>query len=90
MDDGKTERSLLIVYLTTWCSDCQRVTAYLTAHAIHFTAINIDQDRAGDQFVRETNHGFRSVPTIVFPDNSILVEPSLNVLAEKLAALKTV
>lgn len=34
--------------------------------------------------VERLNHGRRSVPTIVFPDGSILVEPSDTQLADKL------
>jgi len=37
-----------------------------------------------EKFVKETNKGFRSVPTIIFPDGSILVEPSTSMLAKKL------
>lgn len=35
-------------------------------------------------FVEQTNKGMRSIPTIVFPDGSVLVEPSNAELAEKL------
>jgi thioredoxin reductase (NADPH) len=34
--------------------------------------------------VESINHGMRSIPTILFPDGSILVEPSTTQLAEKL------
>jgi mycoredoxin len=30
------------------------------------------------------NNGYRSVPTIIFPDGSMLVEPSLKELGEKI------
>lgn len=73
------------VYVTRWCFDCRRVTNYLSTKQIPHETINIDQDPNGDAFVRQTNKGFRSVPTIVFPDGSILVEPSIEALANKLA-----
>jgi hypothetical protein len=38
--------------------------------------VDIDKDEVGEEFVLSTNHGMRSVPTIVFEDGSILVEPS--------------
>lgn len=78
----------LTVYLTRFCGDCYRITSYLSKKGIPFESINIDQDPQGDQFVRQTNHGFRSVPTIIFPDGSILVEPSIATLTEKLAAFE--
>ena len=37
-----------------------------------------------EKFVLEVNQGMRSVPTIIFPDGSILVEPSNHEIAEKL------
>ena len=37
----------------------------------------------GVEIVMEANGGRRSVPTILFPDDSILVEPSNQELAEK-------
>jgi mycoredoxin len=39
-------------------------------------------------YVQEVNGGYRSVPTIVFPDGSVLVEPSNARLEEKLAGMK--
>jgi glutaredoxin len=46
--------------------------------------VDIDQDPEGREYVMKVNDGSRSVPTIVFPDGSILVEPSNAELAEKL------
>ncbi len=66
----------IIVYGTWWCGDCSRVRRYFDRHQIDYTWIDIDKDRTGEAFVLDTNHGMRSVPTIVFPDGSILVEPS--------------
>jgi glutaredoxin-like protein len=74
----------IIVYGTTWCGDCRRARRFLQNHQIDYEWINIDQDREAEAYVREVNHGNRSVPTIVFPDGSILVEPSNLQLAKKL------
>ncbi|NTU56783.1 MAG: NrdH-redoxin, partial [Anaerolineales bacterium] len=45
--------------------------------------VNVDNDARGADFVKEVNRGSRSVPTIVFPDGSIMVEPSNLQLEEK-------
>ena len=37
--------------------------------------------------VREINHGYESVPTLVFPDDSTLTEPSAGDLKSKLESL---
>jgi mycoredoxin len=38
--------------------------------------VDIDKDVQGEKFVLITNHGMRSVPTILFEDGSILTEPT--------------
>ena len=39
------------------------------------------------RFVEQVNNGNRSVPTIVFPDGSILVEPTVQQLKDKLGVV---
>lgn len=53
-----------------------------------YTFINIDRDKDAEKFVLTTNRGMRRVPTIVFEDGTILVEPSDKELAKKLGAIK--
>ncbi len=74
----------IIVYGTTWCYDTFRAKKILDKNNIPYTWIDIDKDMVGRKFVEETNNGYRSVPTIVFPDGSILVEPSNDELSAKL------
>jgi len=74
----------IVMYGTKWCSDCFRAKAFLTRHHIGFTWVDIDADKAGEAYVRQTNRGNRSVPTILFPDGSTLVEPDDAELAKKL------
>jgi len=38
--------------------------------------MDINIDESGEEFVLSTNKGMRSVPTILFEDGSILVEPT--------------
>jgi glutaredoxin-like protein len=76
--------SKITIYGTNWCGDCLRVRRFLDQKAILYNFINIDADKSGEQFVISTNRGMRSVPTIVFDDRSILVEPSTATLARKL------
>lgn len=76
-------KAQLIVYGTNWCGDCRRTQRYLQDNQVSYKFINIDQDKKGEQFVLSTNRGMRSVPTIVFPDGSILVEPTNGQLAAK-------
>ncbi len=74
----------IVMYGTNWCRDCFRSRNFLRKHDIAFTWVNIDKDKEGERYVREVNGGKRIVPTIVFQDGSILVEPSNEELGEKL------
>lgn len=74
----------IIIYATAWCFDCIRSRNFLRKHAVAFTWIDIDKDQEGARYVVEVNKGMRSVPTIVFEDGSILVEPTNAELGEKL------
>jgi mycoredoxin len=75
------------IYGTTWCGTSRRVVRTLDEYQIDYDFIDIDQDPEGEKLVIETNNGFRSVPTIFFPDGSILVEPRNQVLIDKLDSL---
>jgi glutaredoxin-like protein len=88
MEDNSMGETLsqgeIVVYATRWCFDCKRSEKFLNKNRIDFRKVDIDQDQEGREFVMKVNDGSRSVPTIVFPDGSILVEPSNDELAEKL------
>ena len=81
---SETTSSSITVYLTAWCPDCQRARAYLDRQKISYVSVDIDQNPEAMALVKKINRGNRSVPTIVFPDGSILVEPSEAQLAQKL------
>jgi mycoredoxin len=74
----------IIFYGTTWCGGTRRARRILEEQQIAFQWIDIDQDMEARKRVEEINHGYRSVPTILFPDGSILVEPSDDELREKI------
>lgn len=77
----------LIVYGTRWCGDTFKARKILDKADVDYKYIDINQDTEGARFVKEINHGNRSVPTIVFPDKNILVEPSKDELIGKLKRL---
>jgi mycoredoxin len=80
-----TDSSTIICYGTDWCFDCRRARKFFDEHKIPYQWVNIDRDPQAEAFVKKVNNGYRSVPTIVWPDGSILVEPSRRELASKLA-----
>ena len=78
-----TQLSILI-YGANWCGDCRRARRFLERHQIPFEWIDIELNKEAERIVKETNHGMRSIPTIIFGDGTILVEPSNAELARKL------
>ena len=77
-----------MVYGTAWCGDCRRALRVLDQHQTRYHYVDIEIDDVARNYVEQINQGYRSVPTILFPDGSVLVEPSSALLAQKLGLLK--
>ena len=58
----------------------------LDSQQIAYEYIDIDLAPEAAELVQRINGGFRSVPTILFPDGRVLVEPTRIELEEALAA----
>ena len=84
LEEKSMSEEKIVIYGADWCSDCRRAKRFFQEHNIGFQWVNIEMDKNGEQYVLKLNKGMRSVPTIVFSDGSILVEPSNRQLAEKL------
>ena len=81
------DNSKIKFYATQWCGDCRRAFFYFKRKGIPIDYIDIDESPDGETFVKSVNNGNRSVPTIIFPDGSMLVEPSTQAIEEKLSNL---
>ncbi len=66
----------ITVFGAPWCPDCRGSKQFLGEQRIPFVWVDIDQDEEGRTRVQEVNGGKQIIPTIVFEDGSILVEPS--------------
>jgi mycoredoxin len=73
-----------VVYTKSWCPDCRRARRVIMDFKHPFFEIDISGDDQAREFIRQINHGNESVPTIIFPDGTILVEPKNAALVEKL------
>ncbi len=78
-----TEQHTIKMYATTWCGDCRMAKRWFDAHGIPYEYTDIERDARAAAEVLRINRGLRSVPTIVFPDGSVLVEPSARELAAR-------
>ena len=77
---------VITVYGTPWCGDCKRALRVLEQHQANYHYVDIEIDDRARTYVEQVNRGYQSVPTIVFSDGSVLVEPSSAALAQKLGA----
>lgn len=76
------------LYGTPWCGHSAWVRRVLEQAGIPYQWIDISQDPAAAAWVESINAGQQRVPTILFPDGEILVEPSPPALNAKLAGLR--
>jgi mycoredoxin len=80
MSDGEQG---ILVYGAMWCPDTVRSRKFLDENGIAYQWFDIDHNQEAKEFVRKTNNGHVVVPTIIFPDGTILKEPSDEELGEK-------
>ena len=75
--------SQITLYTTNWCPDCRRAKFFFKRKEIPFLEVDVDQDLQAAEFIKGLNNGNRSVPTILFPDGTMMVEPSKEELEAK-------
>ncbi|MEI6887169.1 MAG: glutaredoxin domain-containing protein [bacterium] len=73
----------IVFYGASWCPDCIRSRKVLDDNKIQYEYIDIDLVDGAPEKVALINKGMKSIPTILFPDGSKLVEPSNKELMDK-------
>ena len=73
----------IVIYVTEWCPDCRRAKFFFKRKNVDVVEVDVNADKKAEKFVKELNNGNRSVPTIIFPNGSMMVEPSTQELEEK-------
>lgn len=82
------EQSEITVYGANWCGDCRRSKKFMDDNGVGYHWVDIENDPAAIDLVLKLNGGKRIIPTIVFEDGSILIEPTNSELAKKLGVGK--
>jgi glutaredoxin len=72
------------VYGQSTCADCHRAKRLLDEHGLAYDWFDIETDPESLAHMMRLQDGGQTTPTIVFPDGSILLEPSNPELAAKL------
>ena len=87
----KLTRMTITMYGADWCGDCRRAEKFFVDNNIDFQKIDLELDE-NEHFVESEvlrrNNGKKSIPMIVFDDDSHLTEPTNAQLAEKLGLHK--
>jgi mycoredoxin len=81
-----TAPTQIVMYTTEYCSDCVRAKRFFELNNIPHLKVGLEGNVDAIEFVMKVNNGYRSVPTIVFPDGSILVEPNWEELKSKFSS----
>ena len=77
----------LIMYTTPWCGYCRNLKKQLARDGIEMAEVDIEQDQAAAEFVMSVNGGNQTVPTVVLPEGTTLVNPTAAQVRERLAAV---
>jgi mycoredoxin len=77
------------MYTTQWCAFCKRLKSQLARDGITMTEVDIERDPAAADYVMSVNGGNQTVPTLVFADGSVMVNPSAAQVKKRMAELAT-
>ncbi len=83
-NDQSKPTDQIIVYGAPWCPDCKRAKKFLYEQRITFSWIDIEGNLEAQQIVQDHNDGKQIIPTIFFPNGTILVEPTNAEIAKTL------
>ena len=77
------EQAVIRMYGADWCADTRLAKRFMEKHGIAYEWIDVDQSDEARAAVKQINHGYVSVPTIVFGDGTTMTEPTWSELAAK-------
>ena len=87
MENNNIESNKVILYGHATCPQVGPVKGMLNRAGVAFAYVDIRREAAAAARVRAINSGMESVPTLVFPDDSTLTEPTANELKAKLESM---
>ena len=79
----------LTMFTTSWCGFCRNLKSQLARAGIEVTEVDIERDHAAAQYVMSVNGGNQTVPTVLFPDGTALVNPSSAQVRARLEAVSS-
>ncbi|MFI0433541.1 MAG: mycoredoxin [Candidatus Nanopelagicales bacterium] len=76
--------SPLTMYSTPWCGYCRRLKSQMAREGIPFVEVDIEADPAAAKFVEDANNGNQTVPTVIFPDGTVVTNPPIAAVRNKM------
>lgn len=77
---------MLTMYTTSWCGYCVRLKRQLDRAGVEYVVVNIENNATAEQLVRDANNGNATVPTVVFGDGTVMTNPTLRQVTEKVTS----
>jgi len=77
----------ITMYSTQWCAYCRRLKSQLARDGIDVTEVDIENDPEAARYVVSVNGGNMTVPTVVFPDGTVITNPSAAQVKDRLSKL---
>ena len=77
----------LIMYTTPWCGFCRNLKKQLAREGIEMAEVDIERDPEACEYVMSVNGGNQTVPTVLFPDGTVMVNPSAAQVRARLTAV---
>ena len=68
---------------TLWSLPTHQIKDFLVRHQLPYQYLDVESDSQANALVEEYNQGQLKIPTVFFPDGTVLVEPTLQQVAEK-------
>jgi thioredoxin reductase (NADPH) len=68
---------------TLWSLPTHQIKDFLVRHQLPYQYLDVESDPKARALVEEHNQGQLKIPTVFFPDGTVLVEPTLQQVAEK-------
>ncbi len=66
-----------------WSPQAHTIKEFLTRHQIPYRWLDVDADAQARGLVESHNQGALKLPTVFFPDGAVLVEPTIQQIADK-------
>ena len=77
MSTTTPQAGTITMFTTSWCGYCRQLKRQLDRESITYREVNIEEDPAAASYVEQVNGGNRTVPTVLFPDDTAATNPSL-------------